>query len=554
MALGKVAAPWVSKYFFDAPKKLAFEKVYWPFFLIEKKRYAGNWWQRSLEKPDKTDVKGLESVRRDSCKLVSNTVDKMIRALLTTCNVGNMVKVACSAIDQIQSDTIDPFLLKISKALSKEPKNYCPMPPHAKLALKMAKREAAHWLAQLSDSERKQRERRLELQWNGNMRPSDSRYRKATFKDLLDEAKDDPHIVVQAGKMGDRVSYFIIARGAEKGKHKLKTSEKAEDLEYVLKHKMPFDRTYYLENQLKGPVGRLLEPLVPGCTEKIFSSTQCTLYIPPGGIKRDAAVAAPASAVPDASLPKQHVIEPVKQVQIPKAAKKPSKRDPLPGQLNLHMQLLAPVASRKRPQEEVLADLYNESLKKQKALADKVTVDGQRKLFSDVLITAPKHDLLKPCGPDAVVIERRPRLHTASCGTEQGTLGHFGANATHCLSCGLGMPEVDMPYCTECLPRAPVLLPKDTRQYERDMVVHRKRIDAYWQQQAQEAQALYEKCWAVCVACQKTSSIEALNECRNTDCSLFFKREQVKDRKESTDKIKQRLARKPIEIEYEPMN
>lgn len=72
MKLGKEAAEYVSK-FFTAPIKLEFEKVYCPYLLMNKKRYAGLLWTKK-EKFDKMDAKGIETVRRDNCGLVKNMV------------------------------------------------------------------------------------------------------------------------------------------------------------------------------------------------------------------------------------------------------------------------------------------------------------------------------------------------------------------------------------------------------------------------------------------------------------------------------------------------
>jgi DNA polymerase delta subunit 1 len=68
MALGKEAAAFVSKHFI-APIKLEFEKVYYPYLLMNKKRYAGLLWTKP-DKYDKMDCKGIETVRRDNCGLV----------------------------------------------------------------------------------------------------------------------------------------------------------------------------------------------------------------------------------------------------------------------------------------------------------------------------------------------------------------------------------------------------------------------------------------------------------------------------------------------------
>jgi DNA polymerase delta subunit 1 len=56
MELGKEAAKEVSK-LFPPPVKLEFEKVYFPYLLMNKKRYAGLLWTQP-DKYDKMDTKG----------------------------------------------------------------------------------------------------------------------------------------------------------------------------------------------------------------------------------------------------------------------------------------------------------------------------------------------------------------------------------------------------------------------------------------------------------------------------------------------------------------
>ncbi len=55
--------------FFTEPIRLEFEKVYCPYLLMNKKRYAGLLWTRP-DKHDRIDAKGIETVRRDNCGLV----------------------------------------------------------------------------------------------------------------------------------------------------------------------------------------------------------------------------------------------------------------------------------------------------------------------------------------------------------------------------------------------------------------------------------------------------------------------------------------------------
>ena len=80
MKLGEEAAAYVSEKFVK-PIKLEFEKVYFPYLLINKKRYAGLYWTRP-EKYDKMDTKGIETVRRDNCLLVQTVIEKVLRMIL----------------------------------------------------------------------------------------------------------------------------------------------------------------------------------------------------------------------------------------------------------------------------------------------------------------------------------------------------------------------------------------------------------------------------------------------------------------------------------------
>lgn len=80
MQLGQEAADYVSSKFIK-PIKLEFEKVYFPYLLINKKRYAGLYWTNP-DKYDKMDSKGIETVRRDNCRLVQTVIETVLRMIL----------------------------------------------------------------------------------------------------------------------------------------------------------------------------------------------------------------------------------------------------------------------------------------------------------------------------------------------------------------------------------------------------------------------------------------------------------------------------------------
>ena len=80
MRLGQEAAEFVSSKFVK-PIKLEFEKVYSPYLLINKKRYAGLYWTNP-DKYDKMDSKGIETVRRDNCRMVQTVIETVLRKIL----------------------------------------------------------------------------------------------------------------------------------------------------------------------------------------------------------------------------------------------------------------------------------------------------------------------------------------------------------------------------------------------------------------------------------------------------------------------------------------
>lgn len=140
MKLGQEAAVFVSSKFIK-PISLEFEKCYYPYLLINKKRYAGLYWTRS-DSYDKLDTKGLETVRRDNCRLVQTVVDKCLRLILIGRDISAAKEYAKAVISDLLQNKIDLSQLVISKALSKSGEEYAGKQAHVELAEKMKKRDA----------------------------------------------------------------------------------------------------------------------------------------------------------------------------------------------------------------------------------------------------------------------------------------------------------------------------------------------------------------------------------------------------------------------------
>merc|ERR1719336_1980180 len=105
MDLGEEAAAYVTKHF-TPPIFLEFEKVYKPYLLMAKKRYAGLLWTKP-EKWDYMDCKGIETVRRDNCPLVKQVVQKVLDLLLIEENKTKAIDYARRQIAMLLQNKID---------------------------------------------------------------------------------------------------------------------------------------------------------------------------------------------------------------------------------------------------------------------------------------------------------------------------------------------------------------------------------------------------------------------------------------------------------------
>eukprot|EP00917_Polyrhabdina_sp_WS-2016_P027821 GHVP01059411.1.p1 GENE.GHVP01059411.1~~GHVP01059411.1.p1 ORF type:complete len:1059 (+),score=189.46 GHVP01059411.1:43-3177(+) len=140
MKLGTEAAERISKEFQD-PIKLEFEKVFKPFLLMAKKRYAGLLWTQP-ENYDKIDYKGIETVRRDFCLLVQQLCDTVLKKILLDEDLEGAQEFTKNTIRDLLNKRVDMSLLVMSKSLSKE--NYTGKQGHVELAAKLKQRDPAN--------------------------------------------------------------------------------------------------------------------------------------------------------------------------------------------------------------------------------------------------------------------------------------------------------------------------------------------------------------------------------------------------------------------------
>jgi DNA polymerase delta subunit 1 len=225
--LGEKAAEECSA-LFKKPNNLELEKVYWPYFLYSKKRYAAKLWTKGKDDKmhmDYIDIKGLQVVRRDNTPHVREVCKELLDVVLTSSDPGPPKELAKErAIELLSGDV-----------------------PNEKLILSQS----------LSDS----------YKVNGKKVSINS-------AESIDINQAHVQVVVKMRERkpgsepqsGDRVPYLLTKTENTKAK----AFEKSEDPNYVEENNIPVDYHYYFENKFLNPVCDLLEPLFENTKREIF--------------------------------------------------------------------------------------------------------------------------------------------------------------------------------------------------------------------------------------------------------------------------------------------
>jgi DNA polymerase I len=195
-----------------------FEKLYKSFLILTKKRYAGwkfvptaDGWKDSI------DMKGIETVRRDWCQLVSETMNSTIKIILQERDVKKATELVKGVLQDLVNNRAPLEKLTIVKGITQSLDNYKGMLPHIELARKLRKRNP----------------------------------------------REPP-------KVGDRIG-FVIIRGSDL------VSKRAEDPDFIRKMGLHIDSEYYTNNQLLPPIERILNVVGVERSELLGQGRQFTL-------------------------------------------------------------------------------------------------------------------------------------------------------------------------------------------------------------------------------------------------------------------------------------
>ena len=211
--MGVEAAAMATK-LFKEPNELELEKIYTPFFLFSKKRYAALKYEDPKGEPT-LEVKGIQLVRRDNCKFVKQISRNVLDTLLYKRDVEGASDIVKDGVINLIEERVSIDDLVISKTLRDNYK--LESQPHLTVRNHMKLREPG----------------------------------------------SEP-------RSGERVPFVFVDTGDKKHKQ----YQKAEDPQYVRENGLPLDTKYYINNQLKKCIIPLFELLHDDPQTLLFSDLE----------------------------------------------------------------------------------------------------------------------------------------------------------------------------------------------------------------------------------------------------------------------------------------
>jgi DNA polymerase delta subunit 1 len=193
--------------------QLEFEKVFFPYLLIKKKMYAGMKYEDAPGLAPKLDVKGLAVVRRDNCKFLRDILRNILYNVMRDNNPAGAYEVVRLGLEKLMTGAVPLSDLEISKSL------------------------------------------------RGEYKDNKQQHLTVVAKMKLRKEIDIP-------QMGDRVPFVILQKPINCTDERIFL--RAEHPKHATLEGLRVDWLYYLENQLKNHILKIMDPLPVPSVQRLF--------------------------------------------------------------------------------------------------------------------------------------------------------------------------------------------------------------------------------------------------------------------------------------------
>jgi len=215
---GDKAGQWITDNMMHHPQVLEYEKTFYPFILVSKKRYIGDKYEFSIDDCKRTSM-GIVLKRRDNAPIVKHVYGNMIEKIMVERDIEGAKLWIKETLQKIKNGEMNPNEFYITKSLRGYYKN---------------PQQIAHKV--LAD--------RIGLRDPGN------------------KPKANDRIAYAYIKTKPKYTTEIYKSGAKKGQYKqekILQGDRIEIRQYIDENKCEYDYEFYITNQIKNPVKQVLE-------------------------------------------------------------------------------------------------------------------------------------------------------------------------------------------------------------------------------------------------------------------------------------------------------
>ena len=218
----KMNPEWDTESCGKGPQDLEYEKTFYPFILISKKRYTGDKYELTSDKPKERTSMGLVTKRRDNAPIVKYVFGNIIEIIMNQRSVDKAIEWLNKTLRKIKDGKMPLSMFVVSKSLRGYYKNPDSV-AHKVLADRMAERNP------------------------GNKPKPNDRIPYAYFKLPLEVLYDFDN------------RYKSGARKGQPRERKILQGDRVEHPDYINQKGLKIDYEFYISNQIMNPVKQVLD-------------------------------------------------------------------------------------------------------------------------------------------------------------------------------------------------------------------------------------------------------------------------------------------------------
>ena len=237
---GIQSGKWITKNMLNNPQDLEYEKTFFPFILISKKRYTGDKYEYSSDILKERTSMGIVMKRRDNAAIVKYVFGNVIEIIMNQKDIDLAMHWLKETLTKIKNGLMDDSMFIISKSLSAYYKNPDGI-AHKVLADRMAERN-----------------------------PGDKPKPNDRIPFMYRVVDDTPTIIgykksfqkVENGKYKNGKPKYkkVEVQGEPKfKKKKILQGDRIEHPDYIRENNIQIDYSFYISNQIMNPVKQVLD-------------------------------------------------------------------------------------------------------------------------------------------------------------------------------------------------------------------------------------------------------------------------------------------------------